>query len=133
MKIKQDKNDILFSKMIRERDKHKCVFCGKSKEQGYTLQNSHFWGRGDKSNRFNPLNCDTLCFNCHMNNEGNKQGFYRTWKIKQLGKKKYDEMEKVHNQGYKKYGSYEKELLLEILKRQYQEKEHLEKDWNVEW
>jgi hypothetical protein len=37
--------------MIRERD-GKCVFCGKTSEQA-SLQNSHFWGRGDKVNRFN--------------------------------------------------------------------------------
>jgi hypothetical protein len=131
MRIKLDKNDIIFSKMIRERDK-KCVFCGKTAEQT-KLECSHFWGRADKSNRFNPENADTLCFYCHLTNEGNKQGFYRNWKLKQLGKKKYDEMEKVHNQGYKKYGAYEKDLLNEILKRQYSNKEHLLKDWAINW
>lgn len=133
MKVTIDKNDKLFSIMIRERDKDQCQFCPKNGSQGWRMTNSHYWGRGDKSNRFNPLNCDTLCFICHADNEGNKQGFYRTWKMKQLGKKLYDEMEKVHNQGYKKYGAYEKDLLLEILKRQYANKEHLDKDWKVEW
>jgi len=41
MKIKIDSNDKLFSQMIRERD-GKCIFCGKTKEQGFVLQNSHF-------------------------------------------------------------------------------------------
>lgn len=129
MKIKLDKNDILFSKMIRERD-GKCVFCGKKDTK---LECSHFWGRGDKTNRFNPKNADTLCFYCHLTNEGNKQGFYRDWKLKQLGKREYDKMEKSHYQGYKKYGAYEKELLNEILKLQYKNKDHLEKDWVVNW
>lgn len=133
MKIKLDKNDSLFSIMIRERDGFKCVFCGKTKEQGYTLQNSHYWGRGDKTNRFNPKNCDTLCFHCHMTNEGNKQGFYRDWKMKQLSKKDYEEMEKSHYQGFKKYGAYEKEVLSKVLKEQYKNKEHLKKDWQVIW
>jgi hypothetical protein len=131
MKIKLDKNDIIFSKMVRERD-GKCKFCGKTAEQG-KLECSHFWGRGDKSNRFNPDNADTLCWYCHQVNEGNKQGFYRSWKLKQLGTRKYNEMERIHNQGYKKYGAYEKDLLYEILKRQYANKEHLEKDWKVIW
>jgi len=131
--IKLDKNDTLFSIMIRERDNHTCVFCGKTKEQGYTLQNSHFWGRGDKSNRFNPLNCDTLCFTCHNNNESNKQGFYREWKLKQLGKEVYREMEIVHYRGYKKYGKFEKDKLHKILKEQYKNQEHLKPNWRVIW
>lgn len=42
-------------------------------------------------------------------------------------------MEKSHYQGYKKYGAYEKELLNDILRLQYKNKEHLEKDWEVNW
>lgn len=130
-KIKLDKNDTLFSKMIRERD-GKCVFCGKTAEQG-KLENSHFWGRSDKYNRFNPENCDTLCWYCHMTNEGNKQGYYRDFKIKQLGKKKYDEMEQNHYQKSAKYGKFEKEELYKILKEQYKNKEHLKANWKILW
>ena len=90
-KIKIDPRDKLFSLMIRERDKHTCVFCGKKKGE-VSIQNSHFWGRGCKSLRFEPLNCDALCFYCHYKNEGNKQTEYREWKIKQLGIKKYNEL-----------------------------------------
>lgn len=133
MKIKLDPNDQLFSIMVRERDNHTCKFCGKTKEQGYVMQNSHFWGRGDKIHRFDPLNCDTLCFTCHMNNEGNKQGFYRDYKLKQLGEEKYRLMEIDHYQKTKQYGKYEKALLKTILKEQYKNKEHLEKDWTVIW
>ena len=132
MHIKLDPNDKLFSIMIRERDGDKCVFCGKSKEQGYTLQNSHFWGRGHKSTRFDPKNCDCLCFSCHINNEGNKQGMYRTWKLNQLGEQGYKDLELKHNQT-KHYGAYEKKLLLTILKDEYKEKKHLKKDWDFNW
>lgn len=132
-KIKLDKNDIMFSKMIRERDGNKCIFCGKRAEDGFAIQNSHFWGRGDKIHRFDPLNCDALCFSCHIKHEGNKQGYYRDFKIKQLGKNKYDEMEKRHYQETKKYGKYEKEILYKILKEQYKNKEHLKPDWQVIW
>lgn len=130
-KIKIDPNDKLFSIMIRERDK-KCVFCGKTAEQA-SLQNSHFWGRSDKTNRFNPDNCDTLCFYDHMQNEGIKQGKYRDFKIKQLGKKKYQEMERNHYQSSKKYGEYEKKQLNRILKEQYANGDHLKKGWTVVW
>lgn len=133
MKIKLDKNDSLFSIMIRERDGHKCVFCGKTKDQGYTLQNSHYWGRGDKVHRFDPRNCDCLCFTCHMNNEGNKQGFYRDWKLKQLGEELHRKMEQAHYSQTKSYGKFEKKLLGDILKKQYEEKAHLKKDWKVIW
>lgn len=133
MKIKLDKNDILFSIMIRERDGNKCVFCPKSAPE-WKMTNSHFWGRGDKWNRFNPENCDTLCFYCHQTHEGNKQGFYKEWKIKQLGEKLYDSLYKLHYQGgTKKYGAFEKEQLNKILKEQYKNQEHLKKNWKVIW
>lgn len=117
--------------MIRERD-GKCVFCGKTAEQA-SLQNSHFWGRGDKQHRFDPKNCDTLCFSCHMQNEGIKQGKYRDFKLKQLGKKLYQEMERNHYQQTKKYGEYEKKQLKKILEEQYKNGDHLKPDWKVVW
>lgn len=133
MKIKLDANDTLFSIMVRERDGNKCIFCPKTAEQGWRMTNSHYWGRGDKHNRFNPLNCDTLCFYCHEQNEGNKQGKYRDFKIQQLGTEKYKEMENLHYTGTKKYGAYEKKSLNKILKEQYKNKEHLKPDWQVIW
>jgi len=131
MKIKPDKNDILFSKMIRERDRA-CVFCGKTADEG-KLECSHFWGRGDKVNRFNPLNCDTLCFYCHLQNEGNKQGFYRRWKLAQLGEGVYKDIENDHYKKTKKYGKAEKINLHNILITQYKNKSHLQQNWVVEW
>lgn len=79
--------DKLFSKFIRDRDK-KCLFC----RNGAT-QNSHFWGRGKSSTRYDPLNCDGICGSCHFRHEGNKQGLYRTIKIKQLGEEGYAKLE----------------------------------------
>lgn len=132
MNIKLDKNDTLFSTMIRERDGEKCKFCPK-KSPEWRMTNSHFWGRGDKVHRFDPLNCDTLCFTCHQNNEGNKQGKYRTWKMQQIGEIEYMKMEKAHYQQTKKYGTFEKEILHKILKEQYKNKDHFKKDWKVIW
>lgn len=110
--IKIDKQDSLFSKLIRERD-GKCVFCGKL---GGKLECSHFWGRGNKATRFDPKNCDALCFHCHMINEGNKQGDYRNWKINQLGQKQYDLLEK-RARSIARYGEYEKPVILNHLKK----------------
>lgn len=115
MHIKIDKNDKLFSQLIRDRDGNKCVFCGRSEDQGYRMTCSHFWGRGHKSTRFDPLNCDTLCFQCHMKHEGNKQGFYREWKMNQLGEEGYEELTE-RNRKFAKYGEYEKELVKKHLK-----------------
>lgn len=128
-RIKQDKNDALFSKMIRERD-GRCVLCGDTERKS---ECSHYWGRGDKVHRFDPLNAEYLCFSCHVRVEGNKQGEYRTYKIKQLGEKKHKEMELAHYSKTKQYGKYEKELLYKILKEQYEKKDHLKEGWTVNW
>jgi 5-methylcytosine-specific restriction endonuclease McrA len=82
------KADQIFSKWIRERDK-KCFFCPNKGSQ-----NSHFWGRGNSSTRYDPENCDGICGGCHMRHEGNKQGLYREKKLAQLGKKRYEALEK---------------------------------------
>jgi len=128
-KVKIDKNDAIFSKMIRERD-GRCVLCSDTERKS---ECSHFWGRLDKVHRFDPLNCEYLCFSCHIKVEGNKQGVYRNYKLKQLGKKLYDKMEQDHYRLTKKYGEYEKKLLYEILKEQYKNKDYLKPDWKVIW
>jgi len=94
-KIRITKADEKFSKYIRTRDGWICQRCGRR----YTpptngLQCSHFWGRANKCTRFDPENCDALCYGCHSLWEGNKQGDYRDFKIRQLGKKGYEALEK---------------------------------------
>ncbi len=51
-----------------------------------------------------------------MNNESSKQGFYREWKTKQLGKKGYAALEKRGRSIYP-YGEYEKKMIFENLKK----------------
>lgn len=84
--------DTVFSSFIRERD-GACVRCGR-KDQ---LQCSHFWGRGNSATRYDPDNCDALCYACHYGNvrgwEYNKQGEYREFKINQLGEGRYKALE----------------------------------------
>lgn len=110
MKIKRDKRDILFSELIRERD-GKCMFCGKEGR----LECSHFWGRGNKGTRFDPQNCEALCFRCHMLNEGNKQGYYREYKLRTLGEEEYKKLEE-RAKGFARYGKREKEIVYQHLK-----------------
>lgn len=82
-----------FSQYIRGRD-GRCIRCGKTDY----LQCSHFWPRANSATRYDPENSDTLCYGCHYGNargwEHSKQGEYRNFKITQLGKKRYDELEK---------------------------------------
>lgn len=93
--MKLTKLDKAFSLLIRTRDKWTCVLCGfYDSPPTQRIQCSHFWSRRHSSTRFDFSNCDSLCAGCHLKHESNKQGKYRTFKLKQLGKKKYEELEK---------------------------------------
>ena len=85
--------DKKFSEWIRKRDK-KCVLCGGTNH----LTNSHYWGRYASSTRYDPEDCDAVCLGCHFKIENAKQGEYRTFKLEQLGKKRYDALEKRYYQ-----------------------------------
>lgn len=90
MKIRIDKADTIFSYYIRLRD-IKCMRCGsqvKLNEKGMpvTHQNSHYFGRGKENTRFDPENCDCLCFACHRKWGSDDKEVYRDFKVKQLGK-----------------------------------------------
>lgn len=107
MNIKRDKTDILFSKLIRERDDHTCQYCGNETRK---MECSHYWGRGNRATRWSPMNCDCLCFTCHMNFEGSKQGAYRDWMMGRLGEREHERLRK-RAQSVVKCGKYEKELI----------------------
>ncbi len=82
--------DKKFSEWIRSRD-GKCINCGKTTY----LTCSHFWNREASSTRYDPLNCDTLCWMpCHIKWEKRKHDEYRTLKLKQLGEEGYAALEK---------------------------------------
>lgn len=97
MNIKIDRADIVFSHYIRLRD-GRCVGCGMAVEFNdkglpVSLQNSHYWSRGNEGTRFDPLNCDTLCFACHKRWGGDYRNEYKAFKIKQLGQREYNALE----------------------------------------
>ena len=76
-----------------------CAKCGLPGQ----LQVSHFWTRNASCMRYNLENCDLLHYQCHYGNlkgwEYCKQGEYRAYKIKQLGREKYRMLEKLYYQG----------------------------------
>jgi hypothetical protein len=90
-KMRIDQADRLFSLWIRHRDDWTCQRCQKKCLAGSaSLQNSHYFGRTKLSVRFDPLNCDALCFGCHRIWEKEDREGYRVFKIRQLGQKGYD-------------------------------------------
>ena len=89
--IKVNQGDIAFSKYIRLKAKQ-CAKCGRkgSGEKGIVgLQASHFHSRRKWSTRYDEINVDVLCVNCHSYFTSHKTE-YEEWKFKQLGQKKYD-------------------------------------------
>ena len=95
MAIKIDKADKAFSQYIRKRDKQ-CVRCNSPvifNDEGIPVShhNSHYFGRGNECTRFDTENCDTLCHGCHSQWDGNKED-YRDFKIKQLGKDRFNKL-----------------------------------------
>jgi hypothetical protein len=115
MKIKIDRADTLFSWYIRERDGWRCVCCDtqyRRKEQG--LQNSHYWSRGNEGTRFDPDNCDALCFGCHRKWGGDDREKYKEFKLGQLGEERYKVLDiKAHS-----YSKKDRKMALIVAKAQ---------------
>lgn len=117
MAIKISQADSIFSRLIRERDEWTCVRCNtRYTPPTNALHCSHFWGRANKNTRFDPLNCDALCYGCHSLWEGNKQGDYRDFKIAQLGIEGYDRLERRARTSIK-FGAYELKQKIAELKQ----------------
>ena len=94
MKIRLKPADIVFSRLIRKRDGWRCIRCKTQYEPPtQALHCSHFWGRSNKKTRFDPRNCDALCYGCHRLWEGRKRFEYSDFKLIQLGKKQYIDLE----------------------------------------
>ena len=94
--------DSIFSKIVRTRDKFTCQRCGSVHLLNSSgLHNSHFFSRGKWNTRYDLENCESLCYGCHRYFDGHKNE-YRKWKIKRLGKKKFEALELRSNQMGKK-------------------------------
>jgi hypothetical protein len=99
-KIKIRPSDSVFSIYIRTRDNWTCQKCGASfSPPTRQLQNSHFWGRGKESTRFDPENCDALCVKCHQWFEEHKTE-YEAWKKDRMGEQAFNKlMVRAHTPG----------------------------------
>lgn len=93
-KITTDVADTWFSKYIRLRDK-KCMRCGSPVEfkngDPISHQCSHFKGRRSEATRFDPDNCDSLCYGCHQYFHEHEDK-HKEWKIGLSGQKLVDEV-----------------------------------------
>lgn len=102
--IKRDKADELFSRWIRERDKWQCVRCSRKHDPSAgTLGNSHYWSRRHEKTRYDLENCDSICNSpCHRLWGGDYRDEYKAFKVRQLGKTRYDLLDKRHWEHEKK-------------------------------
>jgi hypothetical protein len=108
--------DEIFSKQIRERDNWRCVRCRRSfAHWHYGLHCSHFHGRSHKATRFDPFNCDAVCWECHPIWEADKNGDYKIYKLQQLGKAGYEALERKARSTIK-FGAFEQAQKLKELK-----------------
>lgn len=82
--------DSKFSLMIRKRDKQ-CVNCGSTLFLGC----SHYFSRGIYATRYDPLNCITLCQECHEKWEHEKNGIYKDYMVMWLGKEQFELLENI--------------------------------------
>lgn len=99
--MKLDPADIAFSLYIRTRDGWTCQRCGDYHEPPTTrLQCSHFKGRRKEGTRFEPLNADALCDDCHRYFTLNPVE-HEAWQIERKGQEVVD-MLTLQSNSYKK-------------------------------
>jgi len=96
----KEKLDKVFSLYIRLRDSDEngfctCYTCGKVAHYK-EMQNGHFWSRTHLSTRFNEDNCKVQCVGCNIFKKGNYI-VYTKKLLKELGEKKFDELERLKN------------------------------------
>jgi hypothetical protein len=82
--------DRKFSILIREAAGWQCARCGKyfAEDSRDLLHCSHFFSRRHKATRFDPENCDALCFECH-DRFGCHPMEYEQWKIERMGEEQF--------------------------------------------
>jgi len=109
------------SKVVKQRDNYTCVKCKTTYPEGSrALTCSHFWSSTKWPTKWDLDNLDTLCLGCHTQAEHDKQGWYMSYKLEQLGPALYAEMEIRANQ-IAKWSQHEKELMLEQLEAKYEQ------------
>jgi hypothetical protein len=95
VKIRIDKRDQVFSKIIRLRARFNCERCGRYFPKGHGLQCSHFFSRRHQATRYDPDNAAAHCFACHMRLGENPIEF-TAWIKKYLGDTRYESLRLRH-------------------------------------
>lgn len=95
MKIRIDKRDQVFSKLIRLRSRWNCDRCGRYFPQGHGLQCSHFFSRRHQATRYDPDNAAAHCFTCHQQLGENPVAF-AAWIRGYLGDVRYEALQERH-------------------------------------
>jgi hypothetical protein len=99
LKIRIDKRDTVFSKLIRLRARFNCELRGKCSGQyfpmGHGLQCCHIFSRRHQATRYDPDNAMAGCFACHQYFGENPTLFTAVVK-KHLGDVRYEELEQRH-------------------------------------
>jgi len=125
-KAKERKTDKLFSIYIRTKDGWRCIACDlENGSKDYSenkrgLHCSHYWGRGHENTRFDPENCDSLCWYHHKFGWGHGDGRneYTAYMRKKLGDKGFDLLD-VRAHTYKKRDDkLDMIILKELLKQE---------------
>ena len=112
MKIRIDKLDVLFSKVIRKRAALNfcgCEYCGAQTR----LQCSHFVGRRKRATRWDMDNACGLCFTCHQYLDEHPYE-HTAYFTKRLGTEKLEELVRKGNMIVK----IDRDLMEIYLKRQ---------------
>ncbi len=123
-KIKIRPTDTKFSNYIRERDDWTCARCHKKYDKNSTsdrqgLHCSHFYGRGHESTRFEPDNCDSLCYGCHqLWGHGDERDKYIEFKKRQLGVTRWSSL-MIQAYQYKKRDDEMDKIIIEMLNKEY--------------
>lgn len=93
--IKEKHLDEAFSKHVRKLKNYTCERCGYYEAPPtFRIQLSHFHSRNARSVRFDYENVDVLCIACHRFLETRKTAEYRDWKLKRLGTRKFNALER---------------------------------------
>ena len=95
MKIRIDKRDTCFSKLIRLRARFNCEKCRRYFPLGHGLQCSHFFSRRHQSTRYDPDNASAHCFTCHQRFGENPIEF-AAWIRNYLGDVRYEALQLRH-------------------------------------
>lgn len=116
MKIRRDKADDLFSKLVRERAGWCCETCNKYFPEGHRqgLHCSHLYSRRHGALRYFPGNAIAQCFGCHQRYGADPVEF--TYMIEGIFGRKHMENLMVKKQGTLKIPTWYKAEIIKRLK-----------------